>query len=91
MEAPIGTSIFTESTPVPQRGFSRICVFPEWNPDAEGSVVETSAKKLAAGGEKVSGFETELVDAVADLIAIDPKQLSRLRLVSIGALERLHQ
>jgi len=36
-------------------------------------------------------LEAELLDPVAHLVAIDPEQLTCVRLVAVRALERLHQ
>ena len=35
--------------------------------------------------------ETELLDAIAHLVAIDAQELPRMRLVALRALQRLHQ
>src|SRR5205823_11554497 len=49
-----------------------------------------SPSRLALSDFRLLPFELELLDAVANLIAIEPEQRGRARLVPAAALERLH-
>jgi len=51
----------------------------------------TSGDPGYLAGRGLLGGQAELLDPVADLVAVDAEELGRLRLVAAGAVERLGQ